>query len=219
VARALALGFAQAAAGAVCVVGGGVFSARRLHFFFTTHCHLANQYAIGAHHKSCRKQKGYLADTSAFAPDDGLSSLGKRQPQQQPPQQQQQQQQHPHPEPSPSLAPALSWLKGALRALSHELDRDTFRDALRGAAAGANALLYDEVATEARFSAAGGARLAADVAAVASVFQVRWCFSLSFTPPPQQHPTTPCLPRSMETNTNTTNQHQPTPKPSPTPTP
>ncbi len=73
----------------------------------------------------------------------------------------------------PPPVTTLFCLQGALRALSDELDRDCFRDVVRAAAAAINRELFNGVATEAAFSAAGARQLAVDVAAVVRVFQVR----------------------------------------------
>jgi hypothetical protein len=62
--------------------------------------------------------------------------------------------------------------QSALAALSEELDRDCFRDMLRAAAAALNRELFNGLATEAAFSAAGAAQLGADVMALLRVFQV-----------------------------------------------
>jgi len=72
--------------------------------------------------------------------------------------------------PTPALVPALSALSDALGAASRALDSVAFRSVWRAAACAATRLLFNEVATEARFDGAGGRQLAADAAALASVF-------------------------------------------------
>lgn len=72
--------------------------------------------------------------------------------------------------PTPALVPALYALSDALAAASRALDSVAFRSVWRGAAAAATRLLFNEVATEARFDGAGGKQLAADAAALAAVF-------------------------------------------------
>ena len=71
--------------------------------------------------------------------------------------------------PSPALAPALAALAAALAAAARALDAVAFRSVWRGAAAAATRLLFNEVATEARFDGAGGRQLGADAAALAAV--------------------------------------------------
>ncbi len=56
--------------------------------------------------------------------------------------------------PSPGLAPALAELGGALARLAGALDAVAFRYLWRAVAVAATRLLFNEVATEARFSAA-----------------------------------------------------------------
>ncbi|KAI8475348.1 MAG: hypothetical protein J3K34DRAFT_404608 [Monoraphidium minutum] len=74
---------------------------------------------------------------------------------------------------SAALVDGLQWLQGALRALAGRLDRDCFRDCLRAAAAAINRELYNNVATEMVFSAAGARQLAVDVAALLRLFQIQ----------------------------------------------
>ena len=55
-------------------------------------------------------------------------------------------------EPSPRLLAALEEVAAALARLAAALDAVAFRAAWRGLATAANRLLYNDVATEARFS-------------------------------------------------------------------
>ena len=81
---------------------------------------------------------------------------------------------------SPGLIDGLRWLQAALAALSQQLDAQCFRDAWRGAAAALNRSLFNDVATERRFSASGARQLATDVDALLRVFA-------PYTPRPRAH--------------------------------
>ena len=59
---------------------------------------------------------------------------------------------HSEAEPSPRLLAALAEVAAALARLAAALDAVAFRAAWRGLATSANRLLYNDVATEARFS-------------------------------------------------------------------
>ena len=69
---------------------------------------------------------------------------------------------------SERLLPALEGLAAALGRLALHLDAVAFRETWRAIAVAANRLLYNDVATEARFSGAGAAAFAADCDALVS---------------------------------------------------
>jgi hypothetical protein len=72
--------------------------------------------------------------------------------------------------PSPSLLPAADGLQTLLRALSSHLDSVVFRDVWRAIALAVNYAFFNDVATEAEFSAQGAEQLNYDVDALIGVF-------------------------------------------------
>lgn len=89
-----------------------------------------------------------------------------------PPGQQQQQpdQLSPPAGPSARLLPAAHGLQRLLEELSHHLDAVIFRDVWRAAALAVNYAMFNDVATEAAFSAQGALQAAADCDALVAVF-------------------------------------------------
>ncbi|KAK9861218.1 hypothetical protein WJX84_003647 [Apatococcus fuscideae] len=81
---------------------------------------------------------------------------------------------------SKELVRALEWLAGCLDLLSQHLDAVAFREVWRCAAIALNRLMYNDVATEARFSHEGAEQFAADCQALQEGFR-RW------TPRPGAH--------------------------------
>ena len=72
--------------------------------------------------------------------------------------------------PSPKLLPAADGLQHLLRALSFHLDAVIFRDVWKAVALAVNYAIFNDIATEAAFSAEGASQLDYDVDALIGVF-------------------------------------------------
>ncbi|KAK9817674.1 hypothetical protein WJX72_000495 [[Myrmecia] bisecta] len=81
---------------------------------------------------------------------------------------------------SKRLQPALDALQMAVAMLSQHMDAVVFRDMWRAAAVAVNRLMYNDVATEARFSDEGARQFAVDCNALIAIFQ-------PYTPRPAAH--------------------------------
>eukprot|EP00884_Botryococcus_braunii_P018181 jgi/Botrbrau1/5046/Bobra.37_1s0012.1 len=78
------------------------------------------------------------------------------------------------------LKPALEGLAATLALLADHMDQVVFREMWRAVAVAANRMMYNEIATEARFSSRGARQFSVDVAALRGVFQ-------AYTPRPAAH--------------------------------